>query len=144
MEVNLHYLKKKLKPQLKNPETRGTAFKKLMGISPENLEIDAVMELWHLKARYHFYMYKEYEHMEDLRMAIDYAQQVFDAAREAGEQVKDPRYYYSRLYLKYLLMLQIEDEALQQSMHSKLSYYVDKALYHYSENSSFIWLKAQL
>ena len=144
MEVTFNYLEKELKPRLKNPFTRSEAFKELMGINPTGLEPDALIHLSHLKSRYYFYMFKEYEHIEDLRLAIDYAQKVFDKAREIGKLIKDPLYYYPRVYFKYLLMQQVEDKALQKSMRQKVLFYTEKALYHYPSNSSFIWLKSQL
>ena len=81
MEVTVHYLEKNLKPRLKNPETRGEAFKELMALKTEGREPKTLMLISFLKSRYYNYMYQAYEHIEDLRLAIDYIDEVFHIGR---------------------------------------------------------------
>ncbi|MEQ9263137.1 MAG: hypothetical protein RLP14_08255 [Owenweeksia sp.] len=144
MEVTLHYLEDELKPRLKNPETREEAFNELMQISPDRLDVQTLFYLSHLKSRYYTYMYKAYEDIEDLRLAIDYCEEVFHIGREYNTFPKKPIYHFPRVYLKFLLMELTEDPVLQNKQRERVAYYVDKKLCAFPGNPSFLWLKNQL
>ncbi len=131
---------------IKNPLGKESGFEQLGNIDPDELSPGLKMYFYYIKGKYYSLMYRNDENkkVELLKRANDCFDEIIYTAKENGLKVKNPKYHFVRAYTKFQLSEIYSSQALKEKFRNHSRYLTEQALKTYGENSSLIWLKAEI
>lgn len=131
---------------IKNPLGKESGFEKLGQIDPEELSPGLKMYFYYIKGKYYSLMYRseESKNVELLKRANDCFDEIIYTAKENGLKIKNPKYHFVRAFTKFQLSEIYSSQALKEKFRNHSRYLTEQALKSYSDNSSLIWLKAEI
>lgn len=131
---------------IKNPLGRETGFEQLGQIDSEELSPGLKMYFYYLKGKYYSLSYRNAEdnEIELLERANDCFDEIVYTAKENNLRVKSPKYLFVRAFTKFQLSNNYSVQSRKEKFRNHSQHLTQQALNLYSDNSSLIWLKAEI
>lgn len=141
-----YQLLKAIKELIKTNSLRAEGFKKLQGIDADNLSVKNQVFYYYIKGKYYVLEFKNFENknLELLELANDCYSDMVAIAYDNEFSIKNTKNHFSRAYCKYLIAIHHSSEEVREKLTQKAMQIVDRSLNYSPENSSMLWLKAQL
>jgi hypothetical protein len=129
---------------IKSETYREMGIQMIEDIDTDKIPNELKVKKYYLQSRYRLYKYKATGDIDELEWANDLLDDAFKKAYTYDLKLSDPKIYYSRAYTKFLLSTHIIDDKRREWLNKKAEKITKKYLSYDPNNSSFLWLKAQL
>ncbi len=135
-----------IEAEIKNPLTREKGYAKLLEIDVEGLSVG--LKIYYLFIRGKYFT-KKYRLSKTKEIALlEYANDFFDDAVHLAKKekvtIKSARILFLRTHTKYMIGLNHKSAVVREQFISKSKFLVEMSLRHFENNSSFLYLKAEL
>lgn len=135
-----------LKELIKTKSLRKEGFKKLLEIDADTLSVKDQIFYYYIKGKYYVLTFKDSDdkNLELLAYGNDCYTDMVSIAYDNDLPIKNAKWHFARAYCKYLIAIHHSSEEVKTKLFKKVKQISGRVLYYQPDNSSFLWLEAQL